>query len=317
VQTGRQGTSCGAASLVSVALTTKFGKHQARALDWSRCDFQPNEVVMVERPLMLLPPPGTKESDEQRHAQLSRLSASEMAAFRELAPAGGTDLQKYNANACDCCDVGPGVCGIFLAISRANHDCLATCSFWRDKQNVQRLVALRAICAGEEIAIAYTPETSLVEGEARKPAERRAHLKGYGFCCACTACTDSRTAEKVARLGEVHHQLEELLHSEQFDAAMRAGEESLQLIDEPQLGPAWRTLVYGDLFQVAILREATLPAAKRYAALCAEHAAAYYGAESETAVEYRRYANQPEAHFAYCVADKEGGFMTMQSGPQM
>lgn len=269
-------------------------------------DFARDELVMVERPIAMHAG-GRATAPRQLQAALQGLSEPELAAFRRLAPDGGTDMQKRNANAFTCPEAGPNTSGIFVTMSRINHDCIGNCMRYYDhKHRVRRLTASRAIALGEEITISYMPIAS--DGDlqlTRTAAVRCAALRSsYGFDCRCRACSDADVGEKVERVHELLDQVQLRCNEMRVDAAIRAGEQNLKLIDELGLDAALRAFVFSDLFQVAVMQRSKMAAARRYAAQVVTNATAAYGEEDDMVVKYKRYAEKPETFPMYCMADR-------------
>ena len=269
--------------------------------------FHRNEAVMVERPIARLCYNDTL-TDALLQPALAELSESELAAFRRLAPVGGTDVQKRNKNAFALREkVDRGMSAIFINMSRANHDCIGNCSRrYDEEQGLRCMRASRTISAGDEITLSYTPlysEHTL--NFARSIEARQSYLQdNHGFACGCKACTDPDITQKVQQVGELFERVKHLTHVMQLDAALRAGQENVRLLDELQIDDGMVAFAYSDLFQIAILRRKTVADAKRHAAQVATRAAAFYGESDEMAVEHRKYAECPSAYFAYCMADK-------------
>lgn len=258
---------------------------------------------MVERVATLLQGAVTAE---RTRAALARMSATELAAFDRLSPEAGTDLQKLKANAFTCRDAGPNVCGIFLTMSRINNNCIGNCSRYYDNdQRLRHLVASRTIRAGEELSIAYLPVGSGDLMHAQTRAARNATLAvSYGFACSCQACTDPETAAKLDRIDRLFGDMHRLGTAMRLDAALQASKEQLQLMEDLQLDSGLMAFVCSYLFQTAVLRNATMSAARLYATRCAEHAAAYYGINDEMAVQHREYASKPQLRDTYRMADR-------------
>ena len=277
-------------------------------------DFQPNEVLMAERPLFML-------SGRQLATQACVvLTGEELAAFWELLPEDGDMFKKFRTNAFHCPDAVPEESeGIFLAQARVNHDCVGNCiRYYCPEQGAQRLIAMRAIQAGEEVTSSYL----WVGAHAQHPwkglpstqAERHAALRRtWKFFCACDACTSLEVAEKIDELeslgaGMTLARLEiwnsQGLPADDLDALLHAGEVCLQLIHELRLGSEQLSRMNRDLFAVAASRKSTVPAAMRYAAASAAHGTAIFGQDATSVADMTKYAERPELFTGYCAADR-------------
>ena len=263
--------------------------------------FERNEVVMIERPVSLMQ---KRHTAARLQAALAASSTRELAAFRRLSPEHGNDEQKFSANVFSCLDAGPNDCGVFINMSRINNDCIGNCSRHYDsKSGLRRLVASKTMHPGEELTIAYMPVGSGDLMHAQTCAERHAKLaSAYSFSCSCRACTDSQVAAKLDRVNALFGETQRLGRAMQFDT-LRACQEQLQLMTELQLESKLFAFVYSDMFQTAVLRDITMSEARHYAACAAEHAAAYYGIDDETAVRHHEYAVKPQDYETYCMAD--------------
>eukprot|EP00908_Phaeocystis_cordata_P013265 Transcript_24309.p1 GENE.Transcript_24309~~Transcript_24309.p1 ORF type:complete len:402 (-),score=133.37 Transcript_24309:29-1234(-) len=93
---------------------------------------------------------------------------------------------------------------LFDRLACINHSCAPNAEVWpsRDGSHEARLVARRAIAAGDEVTISY------IDANQRAGVrERRRELCEYGFVCACAKCEaeagwQRRLRPRVARVGE-------------------------------------------------------------------------------------------------------------------
>ena len=142
-------------------------------------DFFKNEKILVERPILQKPYP-TPESCAM--AALPTNAARER--VRQLLPHDGTLYEKAERNDMSCGDNGER--GLFLIMSKVNHDCIGnSCHYYLPNRKVKLLVATRSIAKGEEITFCYTGEKATAE-------QRAWNLRvSYQFACTCPLCVES------------------------------------------------------------------------------------------------------------------------------
>jgi MYND finger/SET domain len=236
------------------------------------------EKVMVERPLTLSP--------------FQQVPAEQ--AVDALLPAHGTVREKFMLNNISCSDETEvaKARGLFVTMSRVNHDCIGNCMHhYRDEQGLKLLVASRSIATGEEITFAYVHGPRSV---------RRAKLRiKFEFGCSCEACSNAELNAKLERSLELNDKVFELGSSGREADAVRAGEALLALYDELGESDKLRVATCYDLFQMSIIKQSTLAKGKWYARRAAELAEQFYGANYKDTLKFATLAEHPEGHVNY------------------
>lgn len=159
-------------------------------------DFEPNEKIMMERPVASVAkyegPVSVLGSvlslDDSRKQAVQALTPAQLektppalAEERELPPEQQVIAEKIRRNGMG---THGGGNGLYILMSRINHSCIHNCSTPTvDKKRCVKVVsATRRISQGDEITISYCSEVY----------QRRSfqlHLV-YGFECTCAACAD-------------------------------------------------------------------------------------------------------------------------------
>jgi len=177
----------------------------------------PGRVLMVERPLIVMPDKVYYSKNLDKigkwvDKQISRLGPEEKKCFSSLTDGGGRpgplNLRSRTFFTNDM-NYG-GEAGLFPAMARSNHSCCPNADFVsRPDLDVQVLVAVAPIEAGEEVCISYLPQAE--EGsDVRKI--RQNYLKSfYGFRCQCSICTmrGYLLAQNDSTRGQIREQQED------------------------------------------------------------------------------------------------------------
>lgn len=155
----------------------------------------PGRVLMVERPLIVMPDKiyYSKNLDKIGKwvdKQISKLSPEEKMCFSSLTDGGGRagplNLRSRTFFTNDM-NYG-GEAGLFPAMARSNHSCCPNADFVsRPDLDVQVLVAVAPIEAGEEVCISYLPQAE--EGSDVRKIRQNYLRSFYGFRCQCDTCT--------------------------------------------------------------------------------------------------------------------------------
>ena len=147
-------------------------------------DFKRGEKILVDR-AVAIQSEGEWRIDFGEVIRNATLKYATMA----LAPAGSTDLtEKFRAN---CAALGgdgeEAGSGLFLNLSRVNHDCIGNTShYYIPDLKLKMLVADCDILAGSEVSFSYASNAL---------SSKRAILIGLcGFQCFCTACKNPEIA---------------------------------------------------------------------------------------------------------------------------
>lgn len=157
-------------------------------------DIRRGELLVREKPLILVPQQITGSPSQLILGLVQRLSPEQVASFynlshvdlpQDLSPEKSTEqlaLAIFQTNAVA---AGPNV-GLFPTMARLNHGCSRAFNSvysWREREGVLVVHALKDVRKGEELLTAYfrTQQTR---------DQRRRHLmQTYGFHCECECCT--------------------------------------------------------------------------------------------------------------------------------
>ena len=209
------------------------------------CNFAKNDMIIAERPLI-------KMSD----GQFRRPDFPESAAWLVdlLVPHDGRFQQKWDRNAMSCTNedaVSGGETGLFLTLSRINHDCLGSADHqFISHRGIKILVASRPIKAGEEVTISYT-------GGYKPKAARVTTLLSYPylFQCRCSICTNEELEQKLTRVKELDEAILSLGGMGKIEVAMRKGRALISIYEQMGMSSWLYQRTYYDLFQVAITKK--------------------------------------------------------------
>lgn len=206
---------------------------------FAKCD-----IVLVELPILLL------LDSEMRQPSIDQIDERARAAAMALTPndPGASFSRKFANNSMGCSDEAQSPTsnrGLFLNLSRINHDCLGnTENMYVENRGVKILVACRPIAAREEITISY--------GDFRFYLENRqaALFNRYCFWCRYSACTNT----------SINADLRKMAHLD--DETLRVG--SMGMTENAMSSwHTFRTHYPGyDMFQMAVTKRKTLPIAK-------------------------------------------------------
>ena len=259
--------------------------------------FAKAERVMYERRIL-----GCRRVTDMRTILQSfkKLSEAEKKAILDLCPSEADLLTKFSTNSMSCGEEDElGIdSGLFVTMSRLNHSCISNTNHWYEPYLKSKvLFACRDIAKGEELTIAYNPE----------PTNKQYLLSHYRFVCTCEACSNPEIAAKVKEIKELDNEILMLGMQMKSDKAIRAGERLLKLYDELH----WPTQSYVrtcyDIFQVAIMRRATLKEGVRYMQLGLAMEQKHYEGLNEperlgSIARYDSYIKHPESHRNYLIA---------------
>ncbi|KAI0166925.1 SET domain-containing protein [Hypoxylon sp. FL1284] len=162
---------------------------------------------------------------------------------------------------------------LFAEVSRANHDCKPSCTYYFDHNNFfQKVLSVRDIAVGEELSIAYYDPL-------QTHAARQEKLqKEWGFKCSCERCSAnaSSIAESDDRVKQIQRLWKEL---DDHSTASKATPEKAELL----ISLYEREGILGRLHE-AYYRAATeyigigdIDNAKKYAKLCVDSGVLFIG----------------------------------------
>jgi hypothetical protein len=232
--------------------------------------FDKNDLIMAERPILK-----TGEFLDDLSPTIDQVEASAQAAAMALAPENGTFATKFRTNAIGCglTSLQPG---LFLTMSRINHDCIGNASHIPlEKRRVQILVASRAIANWEEITMSY------LEFGLNYDGGRQQHLlECYNFVCRCLACVDPEIEADLEKIKSLNDEINSFANPE---SATRKGKVLLTLYAKHGMSAAKYSDLYFRLFLACkAIRQAL--AAKLYLQLAYEFALAFSHDESSESV---------------------------------
>ncbi|EKX51628.1 hypothetical protein GUITHDRAFT_134519 [Guillardia theta CCMP2712] len=229
-----------------------------------------------------------------------KLSEAEKNAILDLFPSEADLFKKFSTNSMSCGEEDElGMdSGLFVTMSRLNHSCLSNTNHWYEPYLKSKvLFACRDIAEGEELTIAYSSE----------PSNKQYLLSHYGFVCTCEACSNPEIAAKVKEIKRLDNEILILGMQMNSDMAIRAGKRLLKLYDELH----WPTQSYVrtcyDIFQVAIMKRATLKEGLHYMQLGLAMEQKQYEGLNEperlgSIAKYASYLKHPESHRNYLIA---------------
>jgi hypothetical protein len=132
--------------------------------------------------------------------------------------------------------------GLFPTLALFNHSCEPNCGIQYQERNVIRIVALRDICKGEELTIAYT--NPFVNRKER----RRVLKERFFFDCACKICSgEAEESDNVRALLQTA-----LDHACSLDQRLA----SLKLLEASSASQAAKTEAANDILNAAMTARA-------------------------------------------------------------
>lgn len=235
------------------------------------------------------------------YPSIHNVPPSIQSAIDKLAPCDSRDLRmKVQTNAIGTGDdITISEAGIFINMSRVNHHCTGnTEHYYIVKHKVCILTALRTIEPGEEITFSYVPF-------AAEPNLYQNMHRIWGFSYQCSACSSPETMSKLLSMNRLDNQLLEYGRSQKFDEAFAVGEELILVYQEFHLSTMLFRRTYYDLFQIAIMRKATLDKAQYYIQQALKYLVLLLGdVDVPQMREYRKLVLEPTQHRNYAVADR-------------
>jgi hypothetical protein len=247
--------------------------------------FSRGDYIMVERPLFLFPGKIMVIHGNKLPFNIPDSAKQEM---ELLLPREGSLLQKLNINGMSC---GGDEAGLFITLSRINHNCdpNADHQFW--KSGLKILYATKNIEKGEEITISYC------KTESRSLEERKEHLLlNYGFECDCRVCRDTKLNKKFESISLQDKAMWEAMNAQNFDKALVIGKKLIKLFDELECSQKMYARTYYDMFQVAILKKSTLQEGIDFIRKAYEYDQFSAGGSDE---EYKIFMDNPRLHPNY------------------
>jgi hypothetical protein len=249
-------------------------------------DFAKNDKIMAERIAM------SSENYEIIHNGCLAVEV----AIRKLNPPTDNLIDKFLLNAMNCPSEGGDVSGLFITMSRVNHDCRGnTDHYFIDKHKVKILVAGKPILAGEEVSFSY------VGGS----VDRSLLSLKWGFTCLCPTCGDRDPAlgDRVKEVAELDKQILILGSSGRVPEAIRAAKRLIWLYDQLGVSALMYSRTYYDLFSLHVQRQATFREAKEFIQLAYKSECEVFAGCKDTTcgslMKFKNYVQNPESHPNY------------------
>ena len=241
--------------------------------------FHRNDKIMAERPVLLFP--SAKEVPEQAKEAVSA-----------LLPLNGSLSQKVARNGMACDDASI-TNGLFVTMSRVNHDCYGnTDHYYSERLKVKILVANREIERGEEVTFSYVPN--------KKSAARKGILLAvYGFDCTCSVCTDETKEVETAfeRAKELDDSIMTLVGLGKIDPAVRKGKALVAIYDKYDMSSWLYHRTYYDLFQVTIAKRQRQKEAEQFIQKAFQAVLDYTGdADDDVVQRMQIFVTSPTSH---------------------
>ncbi|KAI0061647.1 hypothetical protein BV25DRAFT_1805276, partial [Artomyces pyxidatus] len=266
---------------------------------------QKGELLIRERPLLLLPTQISTLPGKLILEKLGNLTPDQLAAFynlsyvvipHKISPEEGDKQVEISIFLTNAVAAGSNV-GLFPTMARLNHGCshaFNSVYSWREEEGVLVVHALKSIMEGEELLTAYF--------ETRRPRdERRRHLQDeWAFYCTCASCSlpdaESKASDdRLSKMTELYRKL-----STWGDGRID-GREAIKVvrriwtIGEKEGYVSERGRLAADAAHVAAAHS-DMDATMAWAELGLRWATYELGADSMLAEEMRRTAAEPRSH---------------------
>jgi SET domain/MYND finger len=264
-------------------------------------DFQKNDLIMVERPILKLP--SYEFTLMMAPPQISQIESSAQSAALALAPEDSDFVTKVKTNCMGCTSPessSTSQAGLFLTMSRVNHSCIGNAEhLYLESRGVKILVACRSIASGEEVTISYFNfQTDEIGGR------RQSLLRKYRFTCHCRVCTDPEVEADLEKMKNLDEAILRLGGLGQIEVALKKGQALLNRYDKHGMSSWCYHRTFYDMFQVAIIKRHTLAVGKKYIRRAYESALAFAHDESlESVAKMKRLLEAPSSHRNYRLLD--------------
>jgi hypothetical protein len=235
-------------------------------------DFHWGERIIIERMILSRPTYDTDFellSQNEQAAVMALMSheniTSSVPTHDSLAEEPESLLDaKFDLNAirCESSQPGQSISGLFIHISRCNHECQPNAQlYYLPQQRVQVLIACKPhIRQGEEITISYIKINHEDDTVALFILREK-----WKFVCQCLACRDQEVRWKMKEVSRYQRDMIALTKQHKFEDAMTTGETILSLYQELACySPAWYWKTYYELFQIAAIQSSTLSRTLQY-----------------------------------------------------
>lgn len=254
--------------------------------------FHKDEIIMAERPIMQFPTPSSRLGYDLLNEESVPVSAR--SAVLNLHPPNGSLGDKFLLNCMSLTDndkEGDDITGLFIRMSRVNHDCLGNSLHrYMENRNVKILVASRDIEEGEEITFSYTQQA---DARTRKVMLRI----NYKFTCRCSVCTNPDLEAELERMRELDDAILSLGSQGKVELAMQKGKALIKLYDKIGISSWLYQRTYYDLYQVAITKRNSYKEGINFINKAYESALAFTSDEqNETVVRTKSFVTAPSSH---------------------
>lgn len=255
-------------------------------------DFKNGDKIIVERPAII-----AESTRDLPTIVPEGMKASVSDALLALVPQGGSFHEKLLLNTVSISDEEGGPSGVFVNISRVNHNCIGSSDhYFLEQHNLMLLVASIDIEAGSEITFSYVHYL--------KTKNRSLNLKAkWGIICNCRACTMKDVQEKLERAFDLDERILTLGRQGKSDYAIRTGTQLLKLHEQLHVSSRKQASTYYELFQFGVLKRATLKKALFFIQKAVDHAKIFYSCECEVVRKYTQLKAHPELHRNYLLLD--------------
>lgn len=254
-------------------------------------DMKAGEKILVERPILV------------SHQTLRDVDNTHTKSAIMALHGNGADSSFISKMALNCLTLGDGSsplgeAGLFLNISRVNHDCIGNSQhFYDEADHLEHLVANHDMPAGTEVTFSYVGHTS--------KEDRSTRLSFRQFECTCRACEDTELSNKIAFMGVLDELIGNLgSNPSQHRRALKAGDALLKTYDELDYSSLSYHRTHYDLFQIAVCKGKTRGKALHHIIKAYEHARLFYGYENNEVVQqYKQLVDDPSSHRNYACID--------------
>jgi SET domain len=253
-------------------------------------DIGRNEIIIAERPLIT-----ANSIDTGIRRRYPEVPQGSELAVATLHPVDGSFEEKFEQNAFSCADSSDAdhKQGMFIVMSRVNHDCIGNSTHrYSDRLGVKILVANHKIKAGEEITFSYVSHA--------KTKERKERLRThYKFQCNCRACEDEAVAEDLDQMVECDKFIMHVGAVGMTDMAILTGITLIELYDKYQVSSWLYHRTYYDMYQMAIAKRSTFKKATGYIQKSYQAALDFTSDPNDEDVKkVKKYVNNPKSHYA-------------------
>lgn len=253
--------------------------------------FAKSDIILVERPALLI------QDSEMRQPSIDQIDERARVTAMALTPngPGASFSRKFTNNSMGCSDEAQSATsnrGLFLNLSRINHDCLGNAEhMYLEHRGVKILVACRPIATGEEITISYVDFRVY-------PENRQSRLvSGYRFRCRCLACTNASIDADLRKMARLDYELLRVGSMGMTEMALMKGQELLKLYDKYGMSSWHYFRTHYDIFQMAVTKRKTLSLAKAHVRKAYEAGLDFCHDEAyEDVNRIKRYVDSPQSH---------------------